>query len=254
MTLVARTTHVLHVLNLFCWFFPRLFLTLSHLPLTWFLEILFKLFTVVWFCCTFLTPCSTYDTLKTHCCTLWTRCCTSYTRSPRICWILSSSLTLSRFLPLTWFLEILFKLFTVVWFCYTSLTPSSTSATLLHVLHTYATLLHILHTRTPRIQPYLRILSSSLPDFDSLEFLNIFSNFSTVVRFCSTFYTRLARSTHVRTRLARYGLVVTPPTRVRHVQVSFFTPPTTHVLHVLNHMCWYFLRLFLILSLFLDFL
>ena len=163
-TRLARPWHVLYTfytrparLEPICWFFPRLFLTLSHLPLTWFLEILFKLFTVVWFCCTFLTPCSTYDTLKTHCCTLWTRCCTlwtrcctSYTRSPRICWILSSSLTLSRFLPLTWFLEILFKLFTVVWFCCTFLTPCSTSATLLHVLHTYATLLHILHTRTPR--------------------------------------------------------------------------------------------------------
>ena len=64
---VARSTHVQHI----CWFFHRLFLTLSHLSLD-FLKFFSNFSTVVWFCCTSFTPCSTYDTLKTHWCTLWT--------------------------------------------------------------------------------------------------------------------------------------------------------------------------------------
>ena len=60
--------------------------------------------------------------------------------------------------------------------------------TLLHVHHVKDSLLHVLHTsatlktpcctyytRPPRLQPYLLILSSSLPDFVSLSFSHLIS-------------------------------------------------------------------------------
>ena len=108
--------------------------------------------------------------------------------------------------------------------------------TLLHVLHTYATSCSI------SVNTFLVASSLCLTFFLSLEFLKIFSNFSTVV--CCTFLTRL---THVRH-------VVTRPTHVLHTSATFLHVLTrlTHVRHVYNHICGYFPRLFLTLSLFLP--
>jgi len=129
---VARSTHVHHLLNHIC----CLFLTLSHLSL----EKSFPTFPLLF--CTFLSPCSTYDTLKTHCCTLCTPCCTFFTRSPRICRILSLFLTLSRFLPLTWFLENSFLTF------HCCLILLHVLDTLFHVHHVVTRLTHVRHTST----------------------------------------------------------------------------------------------------------
>ena len=101
--------------------------------------------------------------------------------------------------------------------------------TLLHVLDTFFTRCCTFYIRTPRLVPYLWILSSSLLHFVSLDFLKFFSNFSTVV--CCTSLTPCPTLRHVVTPLlfdspARPWHPVSRLTHVRHVKYYLF-----HVLH-----------------------
>ena len=111
-----------------------IFLSFSQiLALTPFLEKNFKLFqTLSPFLWRFVSLRLRFFTRSNTSCKSLTRCCTFYTRPPRLeplLRILSSSLTLSRFLPLTWFLEILFKLFHCCLILLHVLTLCSTSYT-----------------------------------------------------------------------------------------------------------------------------